>query len=163
MKPVEKQKMCPSCDGRIPIDSEVCPYCTQEFQTQPLKSQSSLFQSQSLEDSLASLYKPPYQSKRPSHDPLPIEKSSSISSKNVEASLYGNQRQEELLQEPKGSLLSIILLLSAGHLFVFGILLFVFAQNGVLHLEWNANNWFFYCLGAIPLLYFGWKQLQKLT
>jgi hypothetical protein len=161
MKSIEKQKMCPHCEGRIPFEVEVCPYCSHETSLQASKPQSPLFHSQSLEDSLASLYKPPYQSKTPSS--METEKHSNPL--HVEASLYGQpapQPQNEL-RETKSSLPPTILLLLASQLFILGLLQFFFAKDGIVHLEWDGSHWFFYCLFALPLFYFGWKKLQNLS
>ncbi|HSW86927.1 MAG TPA: hypothetical protein VLG49_05450, partial [Rhabdochlamydiaceae bacterium] len=65
MNPADRKKMCTSCDGMIPIDAETCPYCTAD-QAQTIEStphQAPLFKHQSLQDSLTSLYTPPYSSK----------------------------------------------------------------------------------------------------
>nr|NGX47902.1 hypothetical protein [Chlamydiota bacterium] len=67
MKSMDQEKMCISCDGRIPFDAEVCPYCASKQSGAGMQNsfQAPIFQNQSLEDSLTSLYTPPYQGKRP--------------------------------------------------------------------------------------------------
>jgi hypothetical protein len=68
---------------------------------------------------------------------------------------------EAVVHEEKQNPFWSILLLSLGtNLFVLGLLQFFFSDQGVLRLEWNSAHWFFYCLGAIPLLFFGWKKNQ---
>lgn len=166
MKSLEKQKMCPNCEGRIPLEVEICPYCAHELTVSAAKLHHPLFQPQTLEDSLASLYKPPYQEKRsiPIEEP-PMSKQSTPTQKNVEASLYGAPIPEERMEQPveaKSSLMPTLLLLLGSQLLLLGLLLLVFSSNGVLRLEWDASNWFFYCLSALPLLYFGWKKLQEI-
>ena len=47
MKPIDRQKMCPNCDGRIPFDAPQCPYC---FTPTPVEPKS---------DSFSALYTPP--------------------------------------------------------------------------------------------------------
>src|SRR3989338_6402403 len=69
MKTADKQKMCTNCHGRIPIEAESCLYCGQEQTSPPAEETSAhatLFEQKSLQDSLTSLYSPPYSSKRPS-------------------------------------------------------------------------------------------------
>lgn len=160
MKPLEKQKMCPNCEGRVPLEAEICPYCAHEIGAQAAKPQSPLFQSQTLEDSLASLYKPPYQSKPVEEAPMPR----TLPPKSLEASLYGHQEEEqaEPQKAKKSSLLPTILLMLASQLFILGFLQLFFATDGIVRLEWDASNWFFYCLLAAPLFYFGWKKLQEI-
>lgn len=56
----DRQKMCTSCDGRIPLDADLCPYCAAEQTTAiaPASSAKELHH-QSLQDSLTALYSPP--------------------------------------------------------------------------------------------------------
>ncbi len=164
MKSMEKQKLCPNCEGRIPIEMEICPYCAYELTNSVTKPQSPLFQKQSLEESLASLYKPPYQGRTTAQETM--EKPKSLTSKGVEASLYGSSpagEEEEAQATPKkSSLWPTLLLLVGTNLLLLGILQLLFGENGVVHLQWETGNWFFYCLASIPLFYFGWKKLQEL-
>lgn len=165
MKSAEKQKLCPSCEARIPLEAEVCPFCAHELHSQAHKPQTQIFQTQSLEDSLASLYKPPYQGKRlPANEELPAEKQRPMSTKSVEASLYGQAAPEENAQpqEKKSSLVPTLLLILASNLFLLGLMQLFFATDGILRLEFDASNWFFYCLLAVPLFYFGWRKLQEI-
>ena len=162
MKTSEKQKICPHCEGRVPLEAELCPYCAHEL-TNLAKPPQGLFQSQSLEESLSSLYKPPYQGKRASQD--------FTHAKNVENALY-KEPSRELSREPSGetpaeaekerksSLWPTFMLLLAMNLFVLGLLQLFFATDGVVRLEWDASNWAFYCLAALPLCFFGWKKLR---
>jgi hypothetical protein len=162
MKSIEKQKLCPNCEGRIPVEMEICPYCAHELAQQGAKPQNPLFHKQSLEESLASLYKPPYQGKKAAEE-MSMEKPKPL--KGVEASLYGSSPREEeetQAQEKKSSLWPTVLLLLAANLLLLGILQLLFGVDGVVHLEWDTSNWFFYCLASIPLFYFGWKKLQEI-
>ena len=54
MKPVERQKICPNCDGRIPQESTQCPFCFAQLQDN-----SSNAKSAPVTDPLAALYPPP--------------------------------------------------------------------------------------------------------
>lgn len=61
MLPKDRQKMCTNCDGRIPWDAEMCPYCSAN--TKPTIGGAGGAKDpyhQSLQDSLTSLYTPLY-------------------------------------------------------------------------------------------------------
>lgn len=165
MKSVEKQKICPSCEARVSLEAEVCPFCAYEINSHVAKPQNQLFQSQSLEDSLASLYKPPYQGKRlPTPEEASPEPRRPMKQKNVEAALYGQSAEEEIAEtkEKKSSLIPTMLLIAASNLFLIGLMLLFFSTSGSLQLEFDATNWFYYCVAALPLFYFGWKKLQEI-
>lgn len=64
--------------------------------------------------------------------------------------------------DPKTTFLATTLLLLASYLLILGALQLFFAEEGVLTLQWNAERWYFYVLGAFPLLYVGYKKLELL-
>lgn len=174
MKSVEREKMCISCEGRIPIDAEVCHYCASKQSGAGLQNsfQAPIFQHQSLEDSLTSLYTPPYQGKRPQFSINPnTESAPSYSYDEEEASPYKSVKperetifkasvDEEEKAASKNSLWPTAFLLGGAHFSILGLMQLFFSKNGILRLEWDANYWFFYCLIGIPLLYFGYKKLK---
>lgn len=53
-------------------------------------------------------------------------------------------------------------LLGGSMLFLFGVMLFLFSQQGTFTLRWNANFWFIYMAISIPLLIVGWRFLNKI-
>ena len=59
MKPTERQKLCTSCEGRIPLDANQCPYCAVEQST----SGQAYLHHKTIQESLTSLYPPPYATK----------------------------------------------------------------------------------------------------
>ena len=147
----------------------------QEKETAPVASQQEfddpLFRQQSLEESLASLYKPPYS--KPSHTPAPEpvqpkfeeetpsfseEQNSLLSAYKEEKIDLGEQTSETT--DKKGEFLPQLLLSVGGVLLTLGLLLFFFSDNGVLTLQWNAKKWFIYCLFSLPMIYFGLRKLQ---
>jgi hypothetical protein len=174
MKPVDKQKMCSNCDGRISHEAIVCPYCgTEQQDTSNTNAfQAPLFKNQSLQDSLASLYTPPYTQKAPAYaveEPVK-KKAEPMRSARTEKPLISPQPQmtafaapqaEENSPAAKNSLIPILMLSFGGNLFLLGLLQFFFSSNGTLRLEWDASYWFIYCLLSLPLAYFGFKKLAK--
>ena len=180
MKSAEREKICLNCEGRIPLDADVCPYCA-SHQTQAVGDsafQAPLFDNQSLEDSLTSLYTPPYQGKRPQFDApfgeqplpsspiLPEEPPSSpyreVTGRDSVDPLEGATAPLEDEAPKQSSLIPMTLLLAGAQFVVIGLMQLFFSKNGVLRLEWNANYWFFYFLMSAPLFYFGHKKLKLL-
>jgi hypothetical protein len=171
MTTTEKEKICVSCEGRIPFDAEVCPYCAVQQSAGGHHSfQSPIFENQSLEDSLTSLYTPPYQGKRPKfgqprEQQLPYAEEPSLYkevTEKPEMNPFLGAIIEDEEQPPKSSLIPTTLLFAGANITLIGLMQLFFSKNGVLRLEWNANFWFFYCLLGIPLLYFGYKKVKDL-
>ena len=55
----------------------------------------------------------------------------------------------------------MLLLLPGSFFLFFGMILLFFSNDGTLSLEWNAHYWFFYLLLAAPLIYYGWRTLNR--
>lgn len=157
MKAIDRQKACPNCSGKIPLDVGQCPYCFAQVPVESGKeasSKSSPFQE-------SSKYAPPYQPK------------SSLTSNflvNEEKKFFGESGShgeeavldKQILKEASNKSFWPILLLSlGGNLLVLGILQFFFAEQGVVKLEMNAGYWFLFLVVSIPLLYFGLKKLKE--
>jgi hypothetical protein len=156
----EKVKMCPFCEGTIAASSTECKYCGSSL----IKSQkrASAYQT---EDSLASLYDPPYApNKRPNHYGIPPS--------HIHTTEYDDDYEEGEGEEPpkrkvtdegedeEASSLGALLLLSIGGvLFTLAWLLLFFSEHGRLILEWKSRYWFAYLFLSLPLLYKGYKKL----
>ncbi len=142
MKPVERQKICPNCDGRIPQESTQCPFCFAQLQDN-----SSNAKSAPVTDPLAALYPPPYSG---------IESKTAI--KTAEALDAASQNEVPSESIPFWSILMLAL---GSNLLTLGILQFFFSDHGVLRLEMNASYWFLMVIVSIPLVYFGLKNLSS--
>lgn len=176
MKPNERQKICPGCDGRIPIESNECPYCaadlTEEATSAASASQGPLFKNQSLQASLASLYTPPYSAKTPQFSVSPEQPSSlkkpAEAYKEVSSSprmgdpAVGINTVEEEQQEAQSHFWPLLILSAGSLLLIVGLLQLFFSDNGKLRLEWDSSYWFIYCLGALPFLFFGFKRVNQI-
>jgi len=81
----EKEKLCIQCEGRIPLSAQTCPYCASEQGAGRRSFYSPLFQDQSLQDSLTSLYTPPYQGKHPQFGTIPESHESSFEPEESQA------------------------------------------------------------------------------
>lgn len=168
----EQQKMCSSCDGRIPIEALHCPYCATEQSSSAFEK--TYLQQKALQDSLLSFYPPPYSLKK--NNPIKQEEQKSatvllkapqepvLEKKFVSATSGSSfpkieEKTEREYQEDKNSFWPILLLSIAANLLIVGILQLLFSDEGYLRLEWNSHYWFFYCLASLPLFFLGYKKV----
>lgn len=151
MKPVDRQKICPNCDGRIAYDAAQCTYC---FAALPSDNSSSkLFTTSPSQDNLSALYTPPYSAK--AEDPKPSSKAAPLYSEKETAVAENAETTDTKSFWP------LLLLSLGGNLFTLGILQFFFSDHGVMRLEINGSYWFLMLLVSLPLIYLGLKNSSK--
>ncbi len=174
MRQKEKKKACWSCDSDVSIHATYCPFCgTDLMQMQQEISEEEV--PAAPQESLASLYTPPYPSRNRVGVGIPDERKESNSftsvQPNTQQPFYPDHHDSEEVTKVAGESTDIqidnssgiwpILLLCLGtNLFTLGLLLFFLSDDGVLTLEWNSYAWFLYCICALPLLFFGFKMLK---
>jgi hypothetical protein len=171
MKVNDRQKMCTTCDGRIPLDANLCPYCAAEQGT----SGQVYLQHKSIQESLTSLYPPPYRAKNtqsakdesfpaPTHshyqEPM-SEKKFQHASVAASSNIHLDTAEDQQVNEEKSSFWPLLLLSVGANLLVLGLLQFFFSDNGILTLQWDSGYWFIYCLAAFPLFYVGFKKIHS--
>ena len=141
MKPADRQKICPNCDGKVAYDTTQCPYC---FATLRMENSPSP-KSPPPQDSFSALYTPPYNTSKPAEaiSPLYSEKEASHEAANAQ------------------SFWPILALTVGGNLLTLSILQLFFSDHGVVRLEINGSYWFLMLLVSLPLFYLGWKNLSK--
>lgn len=171
--------MCTSCDGRIPYDVDVCPYCTSEQKGTfvPVSPAKDLHH-QSLQDSLTSLYSPPYKAagstnppaeKKAVPNPHKFESlKEPMAEKRFNHSALGipsiptEAAEEQRATEDRSSFWPILMLSIGANLLTLGLIQLFFSDNGFLRLEWNSSYWFVYCLAAIPLFFLGFRKVNTM-
>jgi hypothetical protein len=152
----QRTKMCPNCEGNVALEESICPYCGSSVFTknENLTSQKSDddIKSLSYEETLASLYPPPYKPRviEPSYEKEEEQKDESDQKKQIE-------------KKETNALLPTILFWVGVNIFVFSFILLLFSHNGVLYLQWNASYWYLYSLISLPLLYFGFRGIKNLN
>jgi len=183
MQTKDRQKMCGNCDGRIPFDADTCPYCASEQSAAPQSAGSAKeLHHQSLQDSLTSLYTPPYAGKSPGFmsptgekkevpnfsNPQPLKEPMAekrFSSAGVSLgvpTIPVDAAEEHQVDEGRSSFWPILLLSFGANLLMVGLLQLFFSDNGFLRLEWDSSYWFVYCLAALPLFFLGFKKVNAL-
>jgi hypothetical protein len=179
MKPVERQKICSHCDGRIAVEADTCPYCGTPLVSQEEEASSApLFGNQSLQESLTSLYTPPYSTRnaafmkteKENHNKFKTPLMKETSAENQFAGALGKMpyaspsiAAPEQKIEDKNSFLPLLFVLLGANLLTVGLLQCFFSDGGFLRLEWNSKYWFIYCLIALPLIYVGMKKAKQLN
>jgi hypothetical protein len=177
----DRHKMCTSCDGRIPLDADTCPYCATNTKTTigGIHGNKDPYH-QSLQDSLTSLYTPPYGKNSSLLNQAGEKKDASLFNKaesfkesmmekkfNHASSLGAPMIPAESAMDPnadqgKNGFWPILLLSIGTNLLTLGLLQLFFSDNGFLRLEWDSRYWFIYCLTALPLFFLGFKKANLL-
>ncbi len=171
MKPIDRQKMCAHCEGRIAVEATSCPYCGMPLVGEPEStSPAALKSGLSSQESLSSLYPPPYSNrnfpsmKTDSKDAQSKFKSPQALSDNPFAKmpLAATATVTEKVEEDKEGFMPLIFVLLGSNLLTLGLMQAIFSEGGILRLEWSSKYWFYYCLAAIPLLYLGVKKIKQI-
>ncbi len=146
MTATQKKKLCWNCEGRVSLQEENCPYCAVYLGPAPDDAGG--------KDSLA----PPYRLVESDEEERQVPKS-------PYAVQEADKEESQVDEVTKGDLKQVVLplvLLSAGTLFfLFGLILVLFSDQGIFTLSWSADYWYFYLIFAVPLLFAGWRTLQR--
>lgn len=168
MKPVDRQKMCLNCDGRVPFESIACPYCSTDLSRAPEVSFSVhkgefVSKHQAIQDTLTASYAPPYRGKK-GESTIEVKKERMTMPAHHGGMAAAPGSVPKVAEEEKTgkNILASILALSLGSLlFMIGILQVFFSSHGVLRLEWDAKHWFIYLLASLPILYYGYLKAEE--
>lgn len=153
------KRLCWNCEGNVSHHVVQCPYCGVDV-TQPVahdennvfKGFASPFQNAPQQE----IPQPPYASSRNRN--LSVTEDEWNSSLNEEKK---DVHEEDPSLAPKREMIALLLLLPGVVFFLFGLALVLFSNNGVLVLRWNQDVAYFYFLGALPLLYLGWRAFRQ--
>lgn len=175
------KQICWYCEGNVSVEALQCCFCGSELSSgnnhsSPVEAdavrsdppyESEVAVETPLDESLARFYKPPYLIRERFMSPSPIEKIDKTTHTTPE--LSDRLDDEEVLDTTSVSdeignsdALSLLLLSLGAFLLTLGLLLFFFAEEGSVTLQWNTNYWFIYCFLALPALYFGFRYLGKI-
>jgi hypothetical protein len=157
------KRLCWNCDGSVSLHLSQCPYCGVDLSLtpeangdkNPFQNFTSPFQSSASIDQ--SIPKPPFANV--------FSQDTSVSEEEWNQSLGeeadGIKSEDiELSTTTKREMIALLLLLPGVVFFLFGLALILFSSEGVLTLEWNQSFAYFYFLGAVPLLFLGWRALR---
>lgn len=131
-----KKKLCWNCEGGITHTVETCPYCGVYLSPDNLKDEPQA----PLKKGKEAIPAPPYQ---PSEEALAEE---------VEAPQ----------QEQEGYLLPLASLMAGAVFAIFGVIIYLFSQDGKLTLTWDSDWGLIFIAIAIPLLFIGYRGASKI-
>ncbi|MEX0961617.1 MAG: zinc ribbon domain-containing protein [Simkaniaceae bacterium] len=162
METSERKKLCWNCEGDVNYDAIFCPFCGSDLKRPKPLSQLMPEDEhyKSLNDSLASLYKPPYIAREEHGYGVPDEREEDFYEDDdvddpIASRGLASVDEEE---ETEGRFVWALILLSfGGNLLTLGLLIFFFSDKGSLVLEWKRQYWFLYALLSSPFLFMGWK------
>jgi len=188
MKQADRTKVCWNCKADAGCDATYCPFCGTDLLTSSIEKENlptkddHKFSNQTLQESLASLYKPPYSVRNQHGFGIPDERQETsyidIETKKEEPLFEEYEKQDtqkgSVLKEKerqntqereeevkRGAVFPLLFLMIGTHFLLLGTLLLFCSKNGKVTLEWNNRFWFLYCFISIPLLYFGGKKLKN--
>ncbi len=157
------KRLCWNCDGSVSLHLANCPYCGVDLSLTPEKhgDNSNPFQGfaspfQNADPLDKSVPTPPYG--HAFNQDIAVSEDEWNQSLGEEADSPKNE--EELSTSTKREMVALLLLLPGVVFFLFGLALMLFSSDGILTLEWNQSLAMFYFLGAIPLLFLGWRALR---
>ncbi len=177
MKQADRTKVCTSCEADVNSEATYCPFCGADLlplsaKADPLP-QDDKFTSQSFQESLASLYKPPYSVRNTKGLGVPEESEESgyTEVKEPEEDPLFRPYEETVLKEApaprksinrRGTVLPLLLLALGVTLLFLGLFLLLFSSDGVVTLQWKSRYWFIYALTSLPALFLGAKLLKSI-
>lgn len=154
------KKLCWNCDGYVHVYEIKCPYCgavLSEYNEEKTREPnldypiSHALEERSYSQVAADSFDPPYQSYGQNFAQEP-----QVGEARQDAKSKKNPAESQDVQNPVASLL---LLIPGSVLFILGIMLAFFSTDGFLTFQFKSKFSIFYLLGALPLLYLGYKSL----
>lgn len=145
-------RLCWSCDGTIPFHFTECPYCA-----------TSLEKKNENVAAFASLQPPPFSGGMTQGEPPtpPAPYSFNVSQEEWNQALVHEKNESQDAENSGTNEMAAFLLLLPGVVFLlFGLGLFFFSKNGSLTLKWDNDFAYFYLIGALPLLFLGWRTFR---
>lgn len=155
MSAVPQKKLCWNCDGNISKEVNNCPYCGVYTHAEELEENSSWNPSYNPSSNTEEIPTPIYQI----HPETDIE---AVEEPEVPEVIPEYFYKQELIVQLKKDVFPILFLMMGSIFFLFGMVLFLFSQNGTLTLQWQGSNALYFLIASIPLVGCGWWYLQQL-
>lgn len=146
------KRLCWNCDGTIGVDLNQCPYCGVAIEMIDLHENEEPTVSDELTETDQDLLHYP--------SSIPTLADNRASHHNLAKNNLSDGDAKKADEHEKKELTAFLLILPGATLALFGALLFFFAKDGTLTLAWRGNFAYFYMLGALPLLFLGWRALK---
>lgn len=150
MESTEKMRLCPYCEGSVPLGSANCRFCGSFFDNTEAPAKGPFKQRLAPMD-----YTPPYV-------PATENIHESVFYPEKDEKSYKVKENDSTEEEEKGHLIALTLLSCGSMLFTLSLLLLFFSEHGRVVLEWKSRYWSLYMILATPMLYYGFKKLKQL-
>lgn len=152
MSATPKRKLCWNCDGSVPLAVDQCTYCGASLKEgaapQPVKKASHDFRPPfALHQQMEAIPQPPFDA---------IGKGTEPSEEAAE----GDDATAEASVGTANGLLPMLFLLSGSVFALFGLVLWLFSENGTFTLQWSGDYWYVYLFGGFACLLAGWRTLS---
>jgi hypothetical protein len=152
------KRLCWNCEGNVSHHLSQCPYCGVDLTQPKEREESNVFQGfgspfQSAPDQ--NIPQPPYARTQTKDFIVTEEEWNTTLNQGKEES-----KEEDTAPTTKREIIAFLLIMPGIVFFLFALALIFFSNKGVLTLQWNQNVAYFYFLGAIPLIYLGWRALR---
>lgn len=129
-----KKKLCWNCEGAVTHAVETCPYCGVYLSPENLKDEPQT----PLKKGKEVIPTPPYQPEEVITEEIETQK-----------------------QEQDGYLLPLSSLMAGAVFAIFGLIIYLFSQDGKLTLTWDSDWGLIFIAIAIPLLFLGYRGASK--
>lgn len=143
MSTTQKTKLCWNCEGSVSVELENCPYCA-VYLGPP--------------EGGDDLLDPPYRMSEEGDQQAPAAPYALEEAADEQV----KEAAQTSVDEVKTVALPLAFLSLGTVFFMFGLVLLLFSHQGVLTLHWNGHYWFIYLFTALPMLFLGWRALNKL-
>lgn len=153
MSAIPKKKLCWNCDGNVSKEVDNCPYCGVYLHASEIEEENSLWNYSS----------PSTKAWEPEEETSEVAEEESEEQVITSSAIPFFQHSPAISQEIKRDVLSVLFLMTGSIFFLFGTILFLFAdEQGNFTLQWKASYWIYFFSAAVPLLYMGWRFLNQL-
>jgi len=152
MNKPSKSRLCWNCEGSVSVEAETCPYCGVSVVPASL-------------DSVSASFTPSYRIGSTPEAVIPRSPYTVDDGESVESAKEQTKESDESVTDDdqfRHALFAAVMLLAGSVLFIFGLALMLFSNNGIFVLKWDGSLWFVYLAIAFPFLFAGWRFFSKL-
>ncbi|MBA3723188.1 MAG: hypothetical protein H0W88_12415 [Parachlamydiaceae bacterium] len=154
MSAVPKKKLCWNCDGNVSKEIDNCPYCGVYLHADEPE-----------ETFWGPSYRQPSNKDAELEVPAPLYTATEKNTQIEDTEIEENEKPKDsitILTHLRQDIFPVLFLMSGSIFFLFGIILYLFSNQGTFTLQWNGDYWIYYVILSAPTLFFGWKYLNRI-
>ena len=160
METMVKKKLCWNCEGEVHEHATRCAYCGAELSAtsdEEGQQPSPPYDISGHDEEYTKIPDPPYMAAKENSD---IEEK--VTDVEWDNAIEEAHEKQDVEGAKKDRIVPLLALSLGSTLFIFGMALLFFSDNGFFTLQWNASRWPVYIILGIPSLIFGWRKLKTL-